>query len=127
MARRIAAGFDVFRQTRTYDDYQSETTGATVRFGLPITEALTTQTAYTFAREEYEFDDDCLTMAYSIRRNCDVSQAIVDGVLNSPWNKSAVSETLIYNTIDDMKNPHSGIYANGDASSSRVLAATPNM
>jgi outer membrane protein insertion porin family len=112
LGRRIAAGFDVFRQTRTYDDYRSETTGATVRFGLPITEALTTQTAYTFAREEYEFDDDCLTNDIFDPTKCDVSQAIVDGVLNSPWNKSAVSETLIYNTIDDMKNPHSGIYAN---------------
>ena len=25
LGRRIAAGFDIFRQTRTYDDYQSET------------------------------------------------------------------------------------------------------
>ena len=31
---------------------------------------------------------------------------------NSPWIKSSVSGTLLYNTIDDMKNPSEGIYAN---------------
>jgi outer membrane protein insertion porin family len=111
LGRRIAAGFDIFRQTRTYDDYQSETTGATVRFGLPITEALTTQTAYTFAQEKYEFRDNC-DPEDGDPNPCDVSEAIVDGIDNSPWNKSSISQSLIYNTIDDMKNPHSGIYAN---------------
>jgi len=115
LGRRIAAGFDVFRQTRTYDDYDSQTTGATIRFGLPITENLTTQLAYTYQREEYDFDDKCLTDNIFDPSKCDVSQAIVDGVENSPWNNSSISETLIYNTIDDMKNPHSGIYATGTA------------
>lgn len=113
LGRRIAAGFDIFRQTRTYDDYKSETTGATVRFGLPITEALTTQTAYTFQQEKYELRDNCLDDEGNFdATDCDVSEAIIDGVNNSPWNKSSVSQSLIYNTIDDMKNPHSGIYAN---------------
>ncbi|RUY09267.1 BamA/TamA family outer membrane protein, partial [Mesorhizobium sp. M7A.F.Ca.CA.004.12.1.1] len=29
----------------------------------------------------------------------------------SPWIKSSVSLGLVYNTIDDMKSPHEGIYA----------------
>ena len=42
---------------------------------------------------------------------CNISLAIIQGVETSPWIKSSVSGGLVYNTIDDMKNPHSGIYA----------------
>ena len=34
-----------------------------------------------------------------------------DGVEESPWIKSSVSGALVYNTIDDMKSPHAGIFA----------------
>ena len=107
LGRRIAAGFDIFRNTREYDDYNSETTGATVRFGLPITETLSTQLAYNISQEEYEFDEDC------VEGNdfCDLSPAIVEGVKDSPWLKSSVSAGVVFNTIDDMKNPHSGLFA----------------
>ena len=57
--RRIAAGFDIYRQTRTYDNYESNLTGGTIRFGLPITQSLSTQIAYNLTKEEYEYDDDC--------------------------------------------------------------------
>ena len=43
---------------------------------------------------------------------CNVSNAIIQGVNESPWIKSSVSANLVYNTIDDTKNPHYGIYAN---------------
>jgi len=42
---------------------------------------------------------------------CTISNAILDGVEQSPWIKSSVSLGLVYSTIDDMKNPHEGIYA----------------
>jgi outer membrane protein insertion porin family len=114
LGRRIAAGFDIFRQTRRYDDYESELTGATVRFGLPITESISTQLAYNFTQEEYEFRESCDENEDGVISpgECDVSLAIQDGVENSPWNKSSVSGGLVYNTIDDVKNPHAGIYAN---------------
>ena len=111
LGRRIAAGFDIFRNTRSYDDYDTETTGATVRFGLPITQALSTQTAYTFQQEKYELDEDCEPNAPPDTNPCGISNAIIQGAEDSPWNKSSVSQSLIYNTIDDMKSPHSGIYA----------------
>src|SRR5690606_32571404 len=43
LGRRISAGFDIFKQTRTNRRYDYDVQGATVRFGLPITEALTSQ------------------------------------------------------------------------------------
>ncbi len=109
LGRRIAAGFDIFKSTRQYSRYDSETTGATVRFGLPITDNLSTQLAYNISREKYSFDN-CVPVSKG--GTCEVSAAIVDGVDQSPWIKSSISAGLTYNTIDDMKNPRSGIYAN---------------
>ncbi|MGB3417311.1 MAG: outer membrane protein assembly factor BamA [Mesorhizobium sp.] len=109
LGRRIAAGFDIFKSTRQYSRYDSETTGATVRFGLPITDNLSTQLAYNISREKYSFDN-CDPVSKG--GTCEVSAAIVDGVDQSPWIKSSISAGLTYNTIDDMKNPRSGIYAN---------------
>ncbi|MER8864413.1 outer membrane protein assembly factor BamA [Mesorhizobium sp. M0751] len=110
LGRRIAAGFDIYKQSRNYDHYDSDTTGATVRFGLPITDNISTQLAYNISQEKYKFDEGCVPVING--GTCDVSQAIVNGVNESPWLKSSVSLGLIYNTIDDMKNPHDGIYAN---------------
>ncbi|TIN27206.1 MAG: outer membrane protein assembly factor BamA [Mesorhizobium sp.] len=111
LGRRIAAGFDIFKQTRNYDHYDSDTTGATIRFGLPITNSITTQLAYNIAQEKYEYDDNCDDNGDGTLGDCDISQAIVQGIDDSPWLKSSVSLGLVYNTIDDMKNPHEGIYA----------------
>lgn len=117
LGRRIAAGFDIYRRTRNYDDYESESTGATVRFGLPITDKLSTQLAYNIVSEEYNLDDKCEPLSpsdpgYPNDNPCGVSNAIIDAVDKSPWLKSSVSGALVYNTIDDMKSPHSGIFAN---------------
>lgn len=111
LGRRIAAGFDIFQQTRNYDHYDSETLGATVRFGLPITDSISTQLAYNIAQEKYAIADGCLTSGIYDPTKCTISTAILDGVEQSPWIKSSVSLGLVYNTIDDMKNPHEGIYA----------------
>jgi len=111
LGRRIAAGFDVYYRTREYDDYESTTTGGTIRFGLPITETLSTQIAYNLAQEEYNLDDDC-EPGTPADNPCGLSNAILDGVENSPWIKSSVSAGLVYNTIDDMQSPRSGLYAN---------------
>ncbi|MBZ9960313.1 MULTISPECIES: outer membrane protein assembly factor BamA [unclassified Mesorhizobium] len=112
LGRRIAAGFDIYKRTREYDDYDSDTLGATVRFGLPITDSISTQLAYNISREKYEVDDGCgPTSSADPDGTCDISPAILDGIAQSPWIKSSVSLGLVYNTIDDMKNPHEGIYA----------------
>ncbi|MER9916281.1 MULTISPECIES: outer membrane protein assembly factor BamA [unclassified Mesorhizobium] len=123
LGRRIAAGFDIFQQTRNYSKYDSETLGATVRFGLPITDNISTQLAYNIAQEKYKLDDGCddnptdpgdpnnLPGDGTPDADCKISPAIVEGINESPWIKSSVSLGLVYNTIDDMKSPHEGIYA----------------
>jgi outer membrane protein insertion porin family len=114
LGRRIAAGFDIFKSTRQYNNnYDSDTVGATVRFGLPITNSISTQLAYNISQEKYSVDDSCLTNGvYFPGSPCSISPAILDGIAQSPWIKSSISLGLVYNTIDDMKNPHEGIYAN---------------
>lgn len=108
LGRRISAGFDIFRNTRTFSDsrdddiYEREVTGATVRFGLPITDALTAQIAYNYAQEDYERDSDA----------DDLSPGIVQALNQGTWIKSSVSGALVYNTIDNMQNPREGIHAN---------------
>ena len=112
LGRRIAAGFDIFRSTRNYDNYDSKVLGATIRFGLPITQSLSTQLAYNISKEEYEYDDSCLPLdSTGAPTKCNVSKAIQDGVQNSPWIKSSVSASLTYNDIDDQNNPHDGLFA----------------
>ena len=122
LGRRIAAGFDIYRQTRQYDRYEADTMGATVRLGLPITNNLSTQLAYNFSQEEYNLTEWCSNNRDGISgpedrdnipgAHCVVSPAILDGINAGQWLKSSVSAGLLYNTIDDMKNPHDGIYAN---------------
>ena len=110
LGRRIAAGFDIYRQNRNYDHYESAVTGGTIRFGLPITQTLSSQIAYNLSKEEYDYDEDCTTAGVLDPAKCNVSVAIQQGVDTSPWIKSSVSGSLIYNTIDDINNPHSGFY-----------------
>lgn len=113
LGRRIAAGFDIYNQTRNYTNYTSQTTGATFRLGLPITNSISTQLAYNIAQEKYSYADGCLTAGVYIEGSpCNISKAIIQGIDESPWVKSSVSLGLVYNTIDDMKNPHDGLYAN---------------
>jgi outer membrane protein insertion porin family len=112
LGRRIAAGFDVYRTSQQYTNYVTQTTGATVRFGLPITENFSTQFAYNLTSEEYGLSSSCDEDGNGEPdAGCIVARPILDGIALSPWIKSSVSATLQYNSIDDMKNPHSGIFA----------------
>ncbi|MBZ9759788.1 outer membrane protein assembly factor BamA [Mesorhizobium sp. CA8] len=113
LGRRIAAGFDIYKSTREYDHYDTDVTGATIRFGLPITDSISTQLAYNISQEKYDYPDHCLTNGVLDPAKCDVSDAIQAGIAESPWLKSSVSLGLVYNTIDDMKNPHEGLYITG--------------
>jgi len=111
LGRRISAGFDIYRSTRTYDRYDSQMTGGTIRFGLPITDALSTQFAYNLVNESYDYAR-CGSAKDGTLGDCKLSQVIRDAIAKSPWLKSSVSGSIIYNTIDDLKNPANGLYAN---------------
>jgi len=100
---RLSAGFDVFRRTyRVNDDYDVEQTGGTIRFGLPITDNFSAGLAYNLVQEKYDL----------FRADADnyYAPALLEAAEHSPWLRSSISYSLTYNSIDDMKNPHDGLY-----------------
>ena len=96
---RIAAGFDIFKNTNSYKGYDLDRSGATVRFGLPIMEHLSAQVAYNFVTDDYTDNDTTL-----------VDPAYIP-TLPSQWIKSSVSGALTWDSIDDKNNPHEGIFS----------------
>jgi outer membrane protein insertion porin family len=97
---RIAAGFDIYKSTNKYTGYDLDRTGATVRFGLPIMENLSTQVAYNFVTDDYTADNDPATL-YPIY----IPKA------PATWTKSSVSGTLTWDSIDNRNDPHEGLFS----------------
>jgi outer membrane protein insertion porin family len=115
LGRRISAGFDIYRQSRRFTNYESEATGGTIRFGLPITEALTTQIAYNLVRETYEYRSNCDTNGDGTISvgECNISPVLQTAIEDfSPWIRSSVTGSVTYNTIDNIQSPREGIFAN---------------
>jgi outer membrane protein insertion porin family len=104
MGRRISAGFDVFRNvynknsTRSYD---YKTTGGSFTLGFPITDDFTVQTGYEIKREEISVSSsDCAAGTISLA----ICQA------KGGTYVSSVFYSLIYNTLDNYRDPHDGFY-----------------
>jgi outer membrane protein insertion porin family len=111
LGQRISAGFDVFRKTyKLKDKYEVEQTGGTIRFGLPITDNFSAGVAYNYVQERYELDDDVVGPDGEGDPDL-IAPAIIEAANESPWIKSSISYSLTYNSIDDVKNPHDGIFA----------------
>ncbi|NWO50412.1 BamA/TamA family outer membrane protein, partial [Klebsiella pneumoniae] len=78
---------------------------------LPITETLTAGVAYNLSQEKYTIEDAAKIPGTDIPDPSQISQAFIDAANRGTWIKSSVSWSLVYNTIDDTKNPHDGLYA----------------
>lgn len=112
LGRRISAGFDFSRSTREETYYSSEINSGTVRFGLPITSALTAGLAYNLSSERYKYTAAATTAPNACpAAPCPIPTATQQAIASSPWIKSSVAASLTYNTIDNMKDPRNGIYA----------------
>ncbi|MGT2469042.1 BamA/TamA family outer membrane protein [Mesorhizobium atlanticum] len=81
LGRRIAAGFDICKSTREYSHYNTDVTGATVRFGLPITDSISTQLAYNISQEKYSIPDSCYDATHTL--TCNISDAVLAGIAES--------------------------------------------
>ncbi|WP_455477400.1 outer membrane protein assembly factor BamA [Bartonella sp. B41] len=109
---RSSAGIDLFRSTYRVDKaYDVRQTGGALRFGLPINDQLSANLAYSYVQEEYDFGKDYKLTSESERELYEkYSGAIVQAVKHSPWKRSSISYGFTYNSIDNMKNPHNGLY-----------------
>jgi outer membrane protein insertion porin family len=104
LGTRVSAGIDLYyKQTDAspYQSYGSNIYGTTVQFGTPLTEQLGVQYRYSLYNQNLTLDPTSLAAAPSLP----IQQAALAG----PAWVSAVGGTVTYSTLDDNKNPTSGI------------------
>jgi outer membrane protein insertion porin family len=104
LGTRISAGIDLYykqNDASPYQSYGSNTYGATVQFGTPLTEQLGVQYRYSIYNQNLTLDPTSLAAAPSLP----IQQAALAG----PAWVSAVGSTVTYSTLDNTKSPTSGI------------------
>ena len=101
---RVSAGVDLFvKQTdsNSYQSYGTDTYGAMMLVGTPLTEQLGMQWRYSISRQSITFNPASLAAPPSL--------AIQQAALAGPQWVSAVGDTATYSTLDNNKAPTSGI------------------
>lgn len=124
--RRMAAGFDLFSKqsdNTKYSYYENTMTGGTLRLGLPLTEETSLLLRYSLYQQDLKIPNtykkpynDCWypVPGYSFTYPACVQNGEASLALKESQGKtltSLVGFTLSYNTLDNNKNPHSGLYA----------------
>ncbi|MFN3890556.1 MAG: outer membrane protein assembly factor BamA [Beijerinckiaceae bacterium] len=127
---RLAAGVDLFWRENTnsnYALYDTSNVGATLRMGIPLTEQFSMGVRYSIYQTEIKIPNDA-------KRPYNDCSRVIDGVTPIPpdasfncmtngeaslavkeaagtWLTSAVGSTLSYSTLDNARNPTSGLFA----------------
>ncbi|SON54943.1 Outer membrane protein Omp85 [Hartmannibacter diazotrophicus] len=110
LGRRLAAGFDIFRDsigstTDRLHPYDEIVTGGTLRFGIPLTEELTLGLNYNISQS----DISNIHPAYTTPAFGGTGAASL--VVPEKRLTSSVGYSLTYNTIDNFQMPREGIFA----------------
>jgi outer membrane protein insertion porin family len=103
---RVSGGVDLFAKqsdSSPYQSYGTETYGAMMLIGTPISEQLGMQWRYSISRQEVTVDPASLAAPPSI--------AVQQAALAGPQWVSAVGTTATYSTLDNNKAPTNGINA----------------
>lgn len=126
---RVALGLDVFAKETNgsnYSSYNTRNVGGAVRLGYQLREDLTFQIRYSAYEQKIKLDDDlnaCYTQVPYVAGNCDYYSGIVAtgviipslpvrvGLLDGGAITSMAGYSLMYNTLDNNKNPTQGIRA----------------
>ena len=131
---RLAAGFDLFTkfsdQTQ-YSRYENRTTGGQIRIGFPLTEETGLTLRYSLYQTKLSIPNtlkqpfnDCSiplpgytplnpdgTASYPLTCAYDGEASIAVKESRGTTLTSLAGLTLAYNSVDNLKNPHNGIYA----------------
>lgn len=122
---RMALGLDVFAKETTddrYASYNTRTVGGSVRLGFELREDLTFQVRYSAYEQEIRLDNvnQCYTQVPYNAGQCDYNSGTVAtgiiipslpvrlGLLDGATLTSMAGYSLIYNTLDNNKNPTQG-------------------
>jgi outer membrane protein insertion porin family len=101
MGLKVSAGIDLWDHISSqqyYSYYGENAIGGQVRFGLPITDALSGNVFLGYEQETFSVTDNSGTWP--------TSQVVSNGQI---FNKAFGGYNLNYNTLDDQKNPTSGL------------------
>jgi outer membrane protein insertion porin family len=104
LGSRVSAGIELYgrqNQASPYQSYGSDIYGATMQVGTPLTEQIGVQYRYSLYNQNVTLDPTSLAAAPSLP----IQQAAFAG---SQW-VSSVGDTVTYSTLDNNKNPTSGI------------------
>lgn len=97
--RDISAGFDIFRKLRDNQDessFDSETIGAGLRMGYPLTESLSQNWKYTYTLQKVD--------------NVDSDASIYVTAQEGEETLSEIAHTLMYDRRDSVGSPTEGYY-----------------
>jgi outer membrane protein insertion porin family len=100
----LSAGIDLFAKqidSSPYQSYGTETYGAMLLLGTPLTEQLGMQWRYSLARQQVTVNPASLAAPPSI--------AVQQAALAGPQWVSAVGNTATYSTLDNNKAPANGV------------------
>jgi outer membrane protein insertion porin family len=104
LGTKVSAGVDFFAKAtyaNSYQSYGTDSYGAAIQLGTPITEQLGVQWRYSISRQNITLDPSSLAAAPSL--------ALQQAALTGPQWVSAVGDTVTYSTLDNAKNPASGL------------------
>jgi outer membrane protein insertion porin family len=112
MGNRVSLGLDLFyRETLTNPNqsYGSESYGAAIKLGAPLTDGVTSEARYALVNQRVSLDPTLMACTPpNVALACPsaaAKQAALDG---AQWVSTAGS-TLAYSTVDNPKNPHEGV------------------
>ena len=104
LGTRVSAGIELYgrqNDASTYQSYGSDIYGATLQFGTPLTEQIGVQYRYSIYNQNVTLDPASLAAAPSLP----IQQAALAG----PQWVSSIGDTITYSTLDNNRNPTSGI------------------
>ncbi|AXK79840.1 outer membrane protein assembly factor BamA [Pseudolabrys taiwanensis] len=123
---RMAGGIDLYARQNlasSYVSYDSQTIGTNLRLGFALTEEIAFQPRYSIYQQKItlpnEYNDCSPTTVPGNPQytgpNCysngEASLPVRMELANGPVTTSLVGYTLSYNTVDNLKSPTSGLYA----------------
>jgi outer membrane protein insertion porin family len=130
---RMAGGIDLFARqnlANNYLSYGTKTYGTNLRLGFGLTEELSFAPRYSIYRQEITLPDqynNCVTSTAAVNFRNGIGAGVQPGdscytdgeaslpvrmeLANGPVTVSLVGYTLAYNTLDNVKSPTSGLYA----------------
>jgi len=124
---RMSAGFDIVSQvteSNSNRSYGTESIGGTIRFGIPVTENLSSQVYYTVNSTSTTIAGNLLDPPPpgvvgtgnldGIQGNAagELSAALAPPVSPNDWLKSGFGYQLTYSDLDNPRDPREGIYLN---------------